>query len=159
MKKSGFSIIELMIVVAIIAFLATIAVPKYFNYFSKAKQAEVAVNLASLYTAQQSYKASNGTYNKILSGEGGIGWKPRGYKGGGKQENFYYTYGFYFSGAKEGVNFFTGKLETPAKELGKCFADKEKFIAKAAGNLEKNKSDVWQINENKELKNIKNGLE
>jgi len=77
-----------MIVVAIIAFLATISVPKYFNYFAKARQAEVAVTLASLHTAQQAHYAQHGTYSNVLWGENGIGWRPEGYKGGGKQENF-----------------------------------------------------------------------
>lgn len=159
MKKQAFSIIELMIVVSIIAFLATVAVPKYFNYHAKAKQAEVAVMLASLHTAQQTYWAENGTYNKVLNGSEGIGWKPEGYKGGGKQENFYYTYGFYFPGAKEGVHFFTGKLQTPAEKLGNCFADKEKFVAKAAADITgKNKIDVWQIDENRRIENTEKGI-
>ena len=117
MKKAAFSLIELMIVVAIITFLATISIPRYFQYYSKAKQAEVAVNLASLHTAQEAYKAEHGTYSKVLWGEGGIGWKPQGYKGGGKKENFHYTYGFNFPGAQEGIHYFTGKLETSKNAL------------------------------------------
>ena len=160
MKNSGFSIIELMIVVAIIAFLATISVPKYFNYFAKARQAEVAVNLASLHTAQQAYYAQHGTYSNVLWGENGIGWRPEGYKGGGKQENFYYTYGFNFPGAKEGVHYFTGKLETSKNELGATNASKDGFVAKAAGNVsEKNKSDVWQIDEARRIENTQKGIE
>ncbi len=160
MLKKAFTIIELMIVVAIIAFLATICVPKYFNYYAKAKQAEVAVNLASLHTAQQAYWAENGTYSKVLNGEGGIGWKPQGYKGGGKQENFFYTYGFNFPGAQEGVHYFTGKLETSKESLGNTKADKDGFIIKAAGNISgKNKVDVWQINEDRKIENIQRGID
>lgn len=160
MKNKSFTIIELMIVIAIIAFLATISVPKYFNYYAKAKQAEVAVNLASLHTAQQAYWAEHGTYNKILYGEGGIGWKPEGYKGGGENENFFYTYGFNFPGAKEGVHYFTGKLKTPKEELGQTTTDKEHFVAKAAGNITgKNKTDVWQIDENRRIENVKKGID
>lgn len=160
MKNQGFTIIELMIVVAIIAFLATVSVPKYFSYYAKAKQAEVTVNLASLYTAQQAYWAEHGTYSTVLNGEGGIGWKPEGYKGGGKQENFYYTYGFNSPGAKEGVNYFTGKLETSKDSLGNTVADQKGFTAAATGDVTgKGKIDLWQINENKEIKHIQNGID
>lgn len=149
--KKAFSIIELMIVVAIIAFLAAIAVPKIFNYYAKAKQAEVAINLASLHTAQQAYYAEHGTYSNILSGPGGIGWKPEG--------NFYYTYGFYFSGAQEGVNYFVGKLGTPPQNLSGSNATKDNFIAKSAGNVNSKSIDVWQIDESKKLEHVINGFE
>jgi prepilin-type N-terminal cleavage/methylation domain-containing protein len=144
----AFSIIELMIVVAIIAFLATIAIPRYFNYFAKAKQAEVSINLASLHTAQESYKAEHGTYTSDLTK---LNWKPQG--------NFQYTYGFNISGAKEGINYITGALKAPKESLGTCMADKHNFLAKAAGDITgKNKLDVWQIDENRELKQVENGL-
>jgi type IV pilus assembly protein PilA len=41
-KQSGFTLIELMIVVAIIAILAAIAIPAYQNYIREAKMAKVA---------------------------------------------------------------------------------------------------------------------
>ena len=53
MKQKGFTLIELMIVVAIVAFLAAISIPNYFRYLAKAQQTEVALNLAALHAAQQ----------------------------------------------------------------------------------------------------------
>lgn len=41
-KQSGFTLIELMIVVAIVAILAAVALPAYQNYTKKAKMTEVA---------------------------------------------------------------------------------------------------------------------
>ncbi len=160
MKSEGFTLIELMIVVAIIAFLAVLAVPQLFNYKAKAYQAEVAMNLASLHTAEQAYYAQHGHYTTELGGPNGLGWKPAGYHGGGKDENFYYTYGFNVPDAVEGVHVFTGKLNTPKESLGTCKADNESFVAGAAGDLNgKNKPDVWNINESRKIENIQNGID
>src|ERR1700739_2918912 len=110
MKRSGFSLIELMVVVAIIAFLAMIAIPNFNRFFAKAKRTEAYMNLHSIYAAEKAYWAEHGTYSDVLSGPGSIGWQPEGYKGGGVNENFYYTYGF---AGSEGKNYFTGKLQSP----------------------------------------------
>ncbi|MFA6535085.1 MAG: type II secretion system protein [Candidatus Babeliales bacterium] len=160
MDKQAFSLIELMIVVAIIAFLATVSVPQYLKYQAKARQAEVAVNLASLHTAMQAYFIEHGSYTNVLNGEGGIGWKPEGYSGGGKNENFYYTYGFNFAGAQEGVHYFTGKLETSKDSMGQCSVEGGHFVAKASGDVYgKGKSDVWTMNESRKLVHEVDGLE
>lgn len=160
MNKKAYSLLELMIVIAIIVFLTTIAVPQFFKYQAKARQAEVAVNLASLHTAMQTYYIEHGHYTNVLNGEGGIGWKPEGYSGGGKNENFYYTYGFNFPGAQEGVHYFTGKLETPKENLGQSLIENNHFTAKAAGNIwKKSNPDVWGIDETRRLKHEVDGLE
>lgn len=160
MNQRSFTLIELMIVVAIIAFLATVSVPQYFKYQAKAKQAEVAANLASLHTAMQAYFIEHGQYTNVLNGEGGIGWKPDGYSGGGKNEKFYYTYGFNFPGAQEGVHYFTGKLETQKEALGQTTAEQGHFLIGAAGDLAgKSKSDVWKIDEQRKLEHEADGLE
>src|SRR3989344_4330102 len=99
MKRSGFTLIELMLVVAIIAFLAMVSVPTFTRFLAKAKRAEAYMNLNSIYAAQKAHWAERGSYSDVLNGEGGVGWKPEGYKGGGANENFYYTYGF---GGSEG---------------------------------------------------------
>lgn len=159
MKSSAFTLIELMIVVAIVAFLAVLSVPQYFKYLSKARQTEVVINLASLHTAQQAYHAQHGHYTQVLSGENSLGWKPEGYKGGGKQENFYYTYGFNFPGAQEGIHFFTGKLNTPSADLGESHISEDGFVAKAAGKIARDKIDVWSVNESRQIENVQNGID
>jgi prepilin-type N-terminal cleavage/methylation domain-containing protein len=134
MKAKGLSLIELMIVVAIVAVLSIIAIPTFMTFLAKAKRAEAYMNLGSLCMAQKAYWVDNGTYSQTLSGAGGIGWQPEGYSGGGSGERFNYTYGF--AGGQEGKNYFTGKLGTPASELGATRADNGGFLAGAAGDID-----------------------
>ncbi|MER2177380.1 MAG: pilin [Stenotrophomonas maltophilia] len=58
-KQQGFTLIELMIVVAIIAILAAIALPAYSNYTKKAKVSEVILAASSLRTDISEFVASN----------------------------------------------------------------------------------------------------
>lgn len=157
MKVKGFTLIELMVVVAIIAFLAMVSVPSFMRFLSKAKRAEAYMNLHAIYAAEQAYKAEHGTYSSVLAGNGGIGWKPEGYKGGGEQENFYYTYGFASGG--EGSSYFTGKLQTSSSALSPATADKDHFVAVAAGDIDGDgMPDVLTINERNEIKIVTDDL-
>lgn len=61
-KERGFSLVELMIVVAIIAILAAIAIPSFMRFAMRSKTAEATGNLSAIRTAQESYKAENDVY-------------------------------------------------------------------------------------------------
>ena len=61
-STQGFSLIEVMIVVAIIGILATLAYPSLEGYLQRAKQSEVKTNLAAIDTAEKLYHASNRSY-------------------------------------------------------------------------------------------------
>jgi type IV pilus assembly protein PilA len=61
-KREGFTLIELMIVVAIIGILAAIAIPNFIKFQLRSKAGEGKVNLAAIRTAQESYFAEAGTY-------------------------------------------------------------------------------------------------
>ncbi|WP_136808428.1 type IV pilin protein [Desulfosediminicola flagellatus] len=65
MKKSnekGFTLIELMIVVAIIGILAAIAIPQYQNFTKKSKASEAKVYLSAITTAEAAYYAENSEF-------------------------------------------------------------------------------------------------
>jgi type IV pilus assembly protein PilA len=61
-EPDGFTLIELMIVVAIIGILAAIAIPNFMAYQGKSRQSEAKINLGSIFTSATSYFAENGTY-------------------------------------------------------------------------------------------------
>ena len=61
-RSKGFTLIELMIVVAIIAILAAIAIPQYKKFQAKAKAAEAKTNLGAIASCEESYHAEHDKY-------------------------------------------------------------------------------------------------
>jgi type IV pilus assembly protein PilA len=61
-KQEGFTLIELMIVVAIIGILAAIAIPNFLQYQLKSRQAEAKTNLQAIKTSEVAFQAERGCY-------------------------------------------------------------------------------------------------
>ena len=66
-KQEGFTLIELMIVVAIIGILAAIAIPNFLQYQLKSRQSEAKVNLNAIKTSQIAFQAEKSCYLGIPS--------------------------------------------------------------------------------------------
>src|SRR5260370_22626641 len=73
LKSRGFTLIELMIVVAIIGILAAIAIPNFIRFQARSKQGEAKSNLKSMFTAERSFYQEKDRYSALVDE---IGFSP-----------------------------------------------------------------------------------
>ena len=71
-KQEGFTLIELMIVVAIIGILAAIAIPNFLQYQLKSRQSEAKTNLQAIKTSEVSFQAERGCYIGVNTEVGSV---------------------------------------------------------------------------------------
>jgi len=64
--QEGFTLVELMVVVAIIGVLSAVAVPNFKKYQAKSKSSEAKLQLSAAYTALQSFYSDYDTYHSCL---------------------------------------------------------------------------------------------
>jgi len=143
-NHKGFTLVELMIVVAIIGILAAIAIPNFLNFRLKAKTSEAKSNLGAIRSTQVAYYAEWNSYvgNQALT--------PVASRGGNANKVAWITttrfsiLGF----APEGNVYFSYSLNG-----GDYPVTSDGFDANAVGDLDAdgNTSDFWVSNVSTEL--------
>lgn len=135
--RRGFTLIELMIVLAVIAFLALLALPSYRQFVAKSKRAEAYVNLSALGTAEHLYFAEHGEYTNEIAK---LDWHPDG--------TTYYSYGF---AGSEGANFRKGKLNG-IQMPPQAKVDQNGFVIAAIGDIDGDgELDILTIDQNRNV--------
>nr|AFX67149.1 pilin [Myxococcus sp. 004-133] len=119
-RNRGFTLIELMIVVAIIGILAAIAIPNFIKFQARSKQSEAKTNLKALFTAQKSFFSEKDRYSDFANE---IGFSPeRGNR-----------YGYIISvGAGEAELRTAADIGTPTDGISSISYDSFRFGGAAA---------------------------
>lgn len=66
-RTGGFTLIELMIVVAVVAILAAIAVPSYMESIRKSRRSDATTSLAKIQLAQETYRLNHTSYGTLAN--------------------------------------------------------------------------------------------
>jgi type IV pilus assembly protein PilA len=85
-RQEGFTLVELMVVVAIIGLLSAVAIPNFKKFQARAKTSEAKFQLSAVYTAQQSFFSDHNLYHVCL--------RYMGFDPSGEAAYRYYNVGF-----------------------------------------------------------------
>lgn len=66
-RQDGFTLVELMVVVAIIGLLSAVAIPNFKKYQAKAKMSEAKLQLSAVYTAETAFFSDYNIYAQCLT--------------------------------------------------------------------------------------------
>ena len=153
--QRGFTLVELMIVVAIIGILAAIAIPNFSKFQARAKQSEAKANLKGIYTAKHAAYGETDTFKCATAG-GGTG---DGFCGWSTSASTRYTY------RVGGATVVSSVVTSTDQEA--CLADgtqandetERAFTATAVGQIDSDLlCDEWSINTQGTLVNDQNDV-
>jgi type IV pilus assembly protein PilA len=163
--ESGFTLIELMIVVAIIGILTAIALPNFLTYQAKSRQAEAKVGLSAIFTSAVAYRSESPYQSYAPATLSEIGWLPSGVT----RYSFWYQDGVNVAtAAGTTISQFSGTSAAtlpcnvtvaPASGGLTVAASSSGFTAGANGNIDGDSvCDQWFINDQRTMQNPTNDV-
>ncbi len=181
-NNKGFSLVELMVVVAIIGILASVAIPQFSKFQARSRQSEAKAQLSGVYTAQKSFSAE---WSYYYDGLRTVGYSPDATAG--LRYNVAIGAGAASSAVPAGYNFIAAAGDssdlnggtmcqaagapaacvfapayTVAAPAGAASMSTTVFTAVASGNPNTRvlgNVDTWTINQDKLLRNTVAGID
>ncbi|MBI2875344.1 MAG: type II secretion system protein [Candidatus Tectomicrobia bacterium] len=130
----GFTLIELMIVVAIIGLLVSLAVPNFVKFHYKAKQAEIKRNLGIIRQLEEAYATEHEVYLAVAA------YHPGGASSGRQSWNSATTDFSILGFEPKGGVYFDYKVDN--------VSGNESFVAYGRGDLDGDSSyNIWTMNQ------------
>lgn len=142
-SEKGFTLVELLIVMAIVGILAAIAVPNYVGFQARAKQAEVKANLGAIYVAEKAHLARFDAYGTLTE----TGFFP--------EPSPRYSY------SVDGVEVLGNSAAGIVPGVGLFpVGDPKAFLAGARANIDNDAiQDIWYMNGARSLVNASNDVD
>lgn len=151
-NNEGFTLIELMVTVAVVGILVTIATGGFLSYQAKSKQSEAKINLGSIGGMALSYKAENDSYSQTPAGAAvtldDLGWLPQTIT----------RYRYFYNGVAAVGTPTVIDAGVDYSDPGSAAADNT-FTATAVGNVDSDlSSDQWLYDQNRSFTILQNDV-